>query len=170
MPNVVVTVEFGKGERNDLALPLDVPSRALAAAMAKALRLDMDAEEGYTLVELGAAGGRRLPLNATLADFGILHGSILSLVCERLKEARAIPQGGAFLETVDGKKINLNGAYTLIGRRDPKHNILPDLDITELDSSKIASRRHACIEFDQKTWVISDPGSANGTWLNGDRL
>lgn len=170
MPNVVVTVEYNMGERRDMALPLDVSCRVLASALAKALNLDCGMEEAFTLSELDPAGIRCLPQNATLSDAGILHGRTLGLSNEKLKEARAVPQGGAFLTSENGKHIQLTGAYTLIGRRDIKHNILPDLDLTELDTLKITSRRHACIEFDQKSYVVSDLGSSNGTWVNGDRL
>lgn len=170
MANVVVTVEYNQNQRKDLALPMDVPCRQLAVAMARVLNVENQFEEGFTLIEVDAAGSRRLHSNATLAESGVVHGRVLGLVSERLKEARAVPQGGASLLTTDGETIRLNGAYTLIGRRDPKHNILPDLDLTDLDSGKIASRRHASIEYDQKGYKISDEGSSNGTWVNGERL
>ena len=170
MPNVVITVEYNQNERKDLALPLDVPCRQLAVAMARFLRVENQFEEGFTLVEVDAAGSRRLHSNATLGESGIVHGRVLGLVSERLKEARAVPQGGASLITPEGNTIRLNGAYSLIGRRDPKHNILTDLDLTELDTGKIASRRHATIEYDSKGYKITDEGSSNGTWVNGERL
>lgn len=170
MPNVVVTVEYGRGEHKDLALPMDVSCRTLASALAKALKLESEMEEAFTLAEVDFSGKHDLPQNATLADAGILHGYILELTSQRLKEARPVPLGGASLVTEEGRRISLNGAYTLIGRKDVKHNILPDLDLTDLDSSKITSRRHACIEFGQKCYVISDLGSSNGTWVNGERL
>lgn len=170
MPNVIVSVEYGRGDCKDLALPLDVPCRSLAVALAEAFKLENSMEEVFTLIETDVAGGRQLPQNATLADVGILHGRVLKLASEHLKEARAIPQGGAWLQTEVGRKLVLNGAYTLIGRRDPKHNILPDLDLSSLDDGKVTSRRHACIEFDQKSYVVTDLKSANGTWINGERL
>ena len=170
MANVVITLEYNRGEKKDLALPMDVSCRVLAAALANALKLDSEMEEAFTLVESDLIGARSLPQNATLADAGILHGRVLALRSEKLKEARVIPQGGACLVTRDGRKVELNSAYVMIGRRDVKHNILPDLDLTDLDTNKVSSRRHACIEFDQRNWVISDLGSSNGTWVNGDRI
>ena len=170
MPNVVITLEYGKDEKKDVALPMEVSCRVLAATLAKALNLDNEVEEAFTLVETDYIGLRVLPQNGTLADAGILHGNVLGLRSERLKEARVIPQGGAFLITPDGHKEDLNSAYIMIGRRDIKHNVLPDLDLTDFDTAKISSRRHACIEFDKKNWTITDFGSANGTWVNGERL
>ncbi len=170
MPNVIVTVDYGRNLRADVGLPLDVPCRIVAAALAKALDLDRDFGEGYSLMETDPAGSRRLPANATLAEAGIMHGRLLTLLCEKQKESGAIPQGGAFLVTADGQNLSLNGAYTLIGRRDLPHNILPDIDLTERDTNKIASRRHASVEFDRTHYTITDLNSANGTWVNGVRL
>jgi len=170
MTDVVVTIEYGNGERVDLAIPLNVPCRLLATSIGKALNLQSDIEEAFTLSEADVPDGHRLPANSTLGDAGILNGRILRLSSERVKEARVIPKGGAYLQSESGRNFNLVGAYTLLGRRDPRHNILPDIDLTELDTQKITSRRHACIEFDQKVYTVTDLESANGTSLNGQRL
>ncbi len=170
MTNVVVTIEYGNRERADLAVPLDVSCRLLAMSLGKALKLETDIEQAYTLSVADSTGGSRLPANSTLGDAGILNGRILRLTSERVKEARAIPKGGGSLQAENGRSYSLTGAYTLLGRRDPRHNILPDIDLTELDGKKVSSRRHACIEFDQVVYTVTDLGSANGTWLNGRRL
>lgn len=170
MTNVVVTIEYGNRERADLAVPLDVSCRLLALSLGKALKLQTDIEQAYTLSEADSTGGHRLPANSTLGDAGILNGRILRLTSERVKEARAIPKGGGSLQAESGRSFTLTGAYTLLGRRDPRHNILPDIDLTELDVQKITSRRHACVDFDQIGYTLTDLGSANGTWLNGKRL
>jgi len=170
MPNVVVTLEYGDGNVRDLGLPLDVSCKALTIALAQAFKLDVDINEGLTLVEKDASGGRKLTANATLGDMGILHGTRLTLENERKKIPDVIPQGGVSLKLENGREVLLKGVYTLIGRRDPKHNIYPDFDLGELDSGKISSRQHATIEFDQRSYVIKDLRSANGTWVNGQRL
>lgn len=170
MTNVYVTVEYGNHQQRDLAMPLEVTNRVLSTALAKALLQEGNLEESFTLMELLPDGPRRIPANASLGDAEIYNGSILLLSSEQRLEARPIPQGGAYLETADGKRVDLNGAYTLIGRRDLKHNILPDIDLAEWDEKKISSRRHSCIEFDKKNWVVTDLGSSNGTWVNGERL
>lgn len=170
MTNVVVTIEYGNRERADLAVPLDVPCRLLAASLGKALNLESDVEQAFTLAEADSPGGQRLPANSTLGGAGILNGSILRLTSEHEKAARVIPQGGAYLLSGTDQIFKLTGAYTLLGRGDPHHSIHPDIDLTDLDTQRITSRRHACIEFNQTVYTIMDLGSNNGTWVNGKRL
>ena len=170
MANVYITVQYDNDQQKDLAVPLDVPSRVLATALSRALDQEGTFEETFTLIEERPEGMRRIPANASLGEAEVYNGSILKLISEQRAESRAVPQGKTCLMTIEGREIALNGAYTLIGRKDVKHGILPDLDLTEMDSMKIASRRHACIEFDQTTYKLTDLGSSNGTWLNGERL
>ena len=170
MTNVVVTIEYGNRERMDLAIPLDVPCRQLAASIGKALNQESDVEQAFVLFEVGSVGVQRLPANITLGAAGIVNGAILRLNSEHDKASRVVPQGGAFLQSATGQIFKLTGAYTLIGRSDSRHNILPDIDLTNLDSQHISSRRHACIEFNQTAYTIMDLGSNNGTWVNGRRL
>jgi eukaryotic-like serine/threonine-protein kinase len=53
-----------------------------------------------------------------------------------------------------------------IGRRDPRQNHYPELDLAEHDRG-IASRNHAVINRDGDYYMITDVGSTNGTLLNG---
>lgn len=53
-----------------------------------------------------------------------------------------------------------------IGRRDPRQNHYPELDLAEHDRG-IASRHHATIQRDGDFYTITDLGSTNGTMLNG---
>ena len=53
-----------------------------------------------------------------------------------------------------------------IGRRDPRQNHYPELDLAEHDRG-IASRNHAVIDRDGDYYTITDIGSTNGTFLNG---
>ena len=170
MTNVVVTVEYANHQRLDLALPLNVPCRQLAVALGKALNIEGDLEKSFILNVADTAVIKIIPSNSTLYDAGILNGHILRLTTENSKEARAIPQGGAMLQSGQGQSFSLTSAYVLLGRSDPCHNILPDVDLAVLDPQKIISRRHACIEFDQIMYTITDLGSANGTWINSRRL
>jgi len=58
-----------------------------------------------------------------------------------------------------------------IGRLDAAHGIFPDLDLTPdggLESG--VSRRHCKIHQRGATYLVEDVGSANGTFLNGQRL
>lgn len=56
-----------------------------------------------------------------------------------------------------------------IGRRDPRQNHYPELDLAEHDRG-IASRNHAIIHRDGDYYSITDLGSTNGTLLNGALL
>ena len=53
-----------------------------------------------------------------------------------------------------------------IGRRDPRQNHYPELDLAEHDRG-IASRNHAVINRDGDYYTVTDLGSTNGTLLNG---
>lgn len=53
-----------------------------------------------------------------------------------------------------------------IGRRDPRQNHYPEIDLAEHDRG-IASRNHATIQRDGMFYTITDLGSTNGTLLNG---
>ncbi len=53
-----------------------------------------------------------------------------------------------------------------IGRRDPRQNHYPEVDLAEHDRG-IASRNHAMVQRDGDYYTITDMGSTNGTLLNG---
>jgi pSer/pThr/pTyr-binding forkhead associated (FHA) protein len=56
-----------------------------------------------------------------------------------------------------------------IGRRDPRRNHFPELDLAEHDKG-IASRNHASIQLEGDLYTLIDLGSTNGTMLNGTRV
>ncbi|MEN9936778.1 MAG: hypothetical protein RLZZ387_3357 [Chloroflexota bacterium] len=56
-----------------------------------------------------------------------------------------------------------------IGRRDPRQNHYPELDLAEHDRG-IASRNHAIISRAGDAYTVTDIGSTNGTLLNGQLL
>ena len=53
----------------------------------------------------------------------------------------------------------------LIGRRDPRANIFPEVDLTRFDPEARVSRRHAILLKSARGFEIIDNGSANGTFL-----
>lgn len=72
--------------------------------------------------------------------------------------------------TPDVLKTDLN-APVLIGRLDPHKGIYPQINLDPHGGqSKGVSRRHARIFAQESRVLLQDEGSANGTYLNGERL
>lgn len=59
----------------------------------------------------------------------------------------------------------------IFGRSDTNSSVQPDIDLNPYGAvEKGVSRHHAIIEFNEDTLMLLDAGSANGTFLNGQRL
>lgn len=71
-----------------------------------------------------------------------------------------------------GRQIQLPvGEDLQIGRLDAAHGIFPDLDLTPDGGLKGGvSRRHCKIYQNDGDYYVEDLGSANGTFLDGERL
>jgi CRP-like cAMP-binding protein len=62
-------------------------------------------------------------------------------------------------------------AETTIGRADPVTGILPDVDLTGVDSHRSVSRRHAKIVRTSDGYhVLEEVGTVNGTFVNDERI
>ena len=60
---------------------------------------------------------------------------------------------------------------TTIGRRDPVTGILPDIDLTPVDTQRSVSRRHAKVyRRGIKHFVAEEIGTMNGTFVNNVRI
>ena len=60
---------------------------------------------------------------------------------------------------------------TVVGRFDPVTELAPDVDLSELDTGRSTSRRHARIsERGGSFFVREEIGTANGTFVGADRL
>lgn len=169
MSHVAVTLET---ERHtlDLALPMDVPSHLLASALADALKLPKSRERNYILSVKTEQGLRRISPHANLGDVGILHGTRLVLTEDSQQQAPLL-ETDAVLRAENGAFFPLRSKVTLIGRNDPKSGIFVEIDLSSLASNpKVISRRHAQIEQQGDRFYVTDLGSTNGTYLNGQRL
>jgi pSer/pThr/pTyr-binding forkhead associated (FHA) protein len=83
-----------------------------------------------------------------------------------------LPGPKVLVVAATGHRILLpeNGDLVL-GRLDPMAQIKPDIDFTFADRSRHGvSRRHASISGWHGRYEISDLGSGNGTWVNGERI
>jgi len=77
------------------------------------------------------------------------------------------------VETTTGSVFPLaDKKETMVGRVDPVTGIHPDIDLTEVDTKRTISRRHARIrrEDDGSFSLVEDVGTMNGTFVNGMRL
>jgi CRP-like cAMP-binding protein len=64
-----------------------------------------------------------------------------------------------------------NGDETTIGRADPVTGILPDIDLTPVDTGRSVSRRHAkIIRTGADYHVLEEVGTVNGTYVNDQRI
>lgn len=91
---------------------------------------------------------------------------------ERSKAARN-PSGatGAFPAHVSERRVRLAGEQMRIGRRSASRELRPEIDLAGPPADPGISRLHAVlVAAPDGTWSILDPGSANGTFLNGRQL
>jgi CRP-like cAMP-binding protein len=64
-----------------------------------------------------------------------------------------------------------NGDETTIGRADPVTGILPDIDLTGVDTNRSVSRRHAkIIRSGSEFMILEEVGTVNGTFVNDQRI
>ncbi len=77
-----------------------------------------------------------------------------------------------FIMQESGRQVQLPVVSEIyLGRLDAAHGIFPDLDLTPDGGLEGGiSRRHAKIHYKAQRFFIEDVGSANGTFLNGQRL
>ena len=170
MTHAVVTIEINSNKRVDLALPINVPSRVLANSIAQALKLDTSGNIAYTLTARGEEGIIRILSNATLGDTGILDGFVLQLQQGKRSPTYHESTPYASLRSETYEIFRLDAHTILIGRKDIKHGLMVDIDLTSFDNETYISRRHAKIEKEDDQYYLSDLASVNGTRLNGRRL
>ena len=64
-----------------------------------------------------------------------------------------------------------SGDETTIGRADPVTGILPDIDLTPVDTNRSVSRRHAkIIKANDEYHMLEEVGTVNGTYVNEQRI
>jgi Ca-activated chloride channel family protein len=89
------------------------------------------------------------------------------------EEGQLQPAHSVLVEVVDSDRQTQlpTTSELLLGRKDVAHGIFPDLDLTaDGGLQKGVSRRHAKIFQREGKFYIEDVGSANGTFLNDQRL
>ena len=77
----------------------------------------------------------------------------------------------AFPAHVSERRIPLIGKQMRIGRRSAAREVEPEIDLAGPPADPGISRLHAMlIAAPDGTWSVLDPGSANGTQLNGRKI
>ncbi|HNC07142.1 MAG TPA: FHA domain-containing serine/threonine-protein kinase [Anaerolineales bacterium] len=76
----------------------------------------------------------------------------------------------ASLLAENGKAYPIPHGSVVIGRSSTSNNIKSDIDLTEFDTKRIISRRHALIKRENNEYLLYDLESRNGTSINGERL
>lgn len=79
---------------------------------------------------------------------------------------------GWLLHLESGKSFPLAaGRDSTVGRFDPVTELAPDVDLSELDTQRSTSRRHARVsERGGRFYVREEIGTANGTFVGAERL
>ena len=146
------TTSIGRAAGNDVVLDSLLVSRAHARIECAGGRC--------TVEDLGSANGlfvngRRTARAVLSSGDRVRLGDV-----ELVYQAEAAGQAGAWLD-VGGRQVPLSPAGVTLGRSQDNHIHLAD---------ERASRRHARIDLQQGIYVISDLGSVNGTYVNGQRV
>jgi pSer/pThr/pTyr-binding forkhead associated (FHA) protein len=69
------------------------------------------------------------------------------------------------------RRFRLTGSQMRIGRRSVSRGIDPEIDLTGPPADPGISRLHAVlIAMPDGSWAVLDPGSANGTLVNGTEV
>ena len=76
-----------------------------------------------------------------------------------------------FPEYCPERRFRLSGPEMRIGRRSPSRGLDPEIDLTGPPADPGVSHLHAVLIADQEGgWTVFDPGSANGTLVNGREM
>ena len=90
---------------------------------------------------------------------------------DNMRAKRAISGPLAFPAGTNERRFALAGQQMRIGRRSVTRDLEPEIDLAEPPADPGISRLHALlIATPDGTWGVLDPGSANGTLLNGREI
>lgn len=128
--------------------------------------------------------GHENPMTAKLCE---RDGSVLSIETQNIgnqiedsqirgpKLGSRQPGKKLYLHVKGGKEsieVDLtDGCELLVGRRDISTNTIPAIDLTNYKGAELGvSRKHVTLSYHDQMLKITDLGSSNHTWLNGQPL
>jgi hypothetical protein len=167
MPFAIVTVQTESGDNVELALPLHIPSRTLAAKVMHDLGRTVGTGETFDFFIDTGHGDKLILPTATLGQLGIVDGQRLRIRRASARTAPRAPGAHAYLRTESGDLLALEANLVIIGRKDTQYEGPLDLDLADHDPANAVSRRHACIGRRGRSYYLLDLKSMNGTRLNG---
>jgi CRP-like cAMP-binding protein len=103
-------------------------------------------------------------------------GGVRAQTVERPAQSKPAPAHDAealafFISKASGNVFPVFKGESLIGRYDSVTGMTPEIDLTNEDSARNISRRHARIVVKEgKPFVAEEIGTMNGTYLNGQKL
>lgn len=87
------------------------------------------------------------------------------------KETEKPPVLAQFIDEETLKVFPICKEITLIGRKDPVTGHCPDVDLTDLDTVRSVSRRHAKLIYSNGLfYIVEEPGTLNGTFVNNKKI
>ena len=120
MPFIVVIIEVDSRETIELSVPLNVPSRGLAATIIRDLGKLVRTGETFALFVKSGRGDRRIPPSMTLGEFGVAEGVHLRIRRESGGLASDPSRPHAYLQTRTGVLLPLDASSVILGRKDPE--------------------------------------------------
>jgi hypothetical protein len=124
-------------------------------------------ECGASLLQVERRGETTASLGQRLAELEVPNAPTVVPVPEHA-------QSQALRLTIinSGRSLSLTAARPLlVGRQDPARGVYPDVDLsTDGGYDAGVSRRHARLWQQSDGYVLEDLQSANGTFINGQRL
>lgn len=131
-------------------------------------RMSARMREAEKRAELAGAPPAETPELPSPPEDGASQGSAPPAVRPAAKDAKAWKlyafESGVIVILPDGPEIH-------VGRYDSVTGARPDVDLTDLDTHKTTSRRHALIVLEEgRIFVSEEIGTANGTFVNGNRI
>lgn len=159
-------ITVGRSQVNDLPVPERSFSRSHFA-----LNWD-DARKAWTLVDFGSANGVRVNGERVVNQRELRVGDVIrvdpvEMVFEAIPSAPAVALSRLTLSISSGgasetRTFDSDSGRVLVGRAAGCDLRLDD---------RIASSRHVMfVRESNGDWTVLDAGSANGTWLNGEKL